>query len=100
MEAWETYLLNTMAAILSREAPRWAAQATRARAQEARGEEEEVLGRGDAGGRRGELAAVAAQDGGEDALPEEIAHIHGMSTSLLAFCEESCHGLPPEATQR
>ena len=94
-----------MAAILSREAPRWAAHAARAKEQEARGEGGQVHERGDAGGRRGELAAVAEEDGEADALPEEIAHVHGMSASLLAFCEESCcegssHGLPPEATQR
>lgn len=84
IEEWESYLHNMMLAVLSREAPEFLARA----------EQEEGYG--------GQVATERASDveRQEDGLPEEVALVHNICSSVLNFCEETSARLPPEATQR
>ena len=84
IEEWESYLLSVMLAVLCREAPDFLAGA----------EAEEG---GTTWAPTGSASAAQLQ---EEELPEEIALVHSICSSLLNFCEETSARLPPEATQR
>lgn len=84
IEEWESYLLSTVVAVVSREAPEFMARV----------EHGDVC---TAQARAGQAGDAPPQ---EDGLPEEIALVHSICSSLLNFCEETSARLPPEATQR
>jgi len=85
IEEWESYLLSMAVAVVSRVAP-------------------EFMARAEHGKDKRTAQARAGQDGDapprEDGLPEEMALVHSICSSLLSFCEETSARLPPEATQR